>query len=131
MKIFSALSRLSIVATVAFSALAQTPTGTILGSVKDSTAAMVPGAKIVVREISTNLERRGVSNELGYYEIPLLPPGSYRVEAEKAGFQKFAQENLNLDIGMRLEIDVTLVTGNVRETVTITGQSPLLQTTSS
>ena len=131
MRIFCALSRLSSVATLTFSLWGQTPTGTILGSVKDSTAAMVPGAKILVREISTNVERRGVSNELGYFEVPLLPPGFYRIEAEKAGFQKFVQENLKLDIGMRLEIDVTLMTGNVQETVTITAQSPLLQTTSS
>src|SRR6266566_3891183 len=91
-KIFRALSRLSALSTLAFSLPAQTPTGTILGSIQDSSAAMIPGAKILVREMSTNLERRGVSNELGYYEIPLLPPGSYRVESEKEGFQKFAQE---------------------------------------
>src|SRR5438132_13952060 len=79
-KIFRALSRLSLL-TLAFSLSAQTPTGTILGSIQDSSGAMIPGAKILVREMSTNLERRGVSNELGYYEIPLLPPGSYRVES--------------------------------------------------
>ena len=64
MKMFCALlARVSLsLAVFACSLSAQTPTATILGSVQDSTGAMIAGAKILVREVSTNLERRGVSN---------------------------------------------------------------------
>ena len=63
MKMFCALLlRASCLAALTFSLSAQTPTATILGSVQDSAGAMIAGAKILVREVSTNLERRGVSN---------------------------------------------------------------------
>ena len=99
MKVIRAMLRLSALATVHSSLFAQTPTGTILGRVRDSSAAMIPGAKILVRETSTNVERSVVSNELGYYEIPLLPSGVYDIQAEKDGFQRFVQTASNSTSG--------------------------------
>ena len=84
MKVFRAVLRLSVLVPIAFSAYAQTPTGTILGRVQDSSAAMIPAAKIRVREVSTNLERTVLTNELGYYEIPLLP-AKYGADSGVAG----------------------------------------------
>src|SRR5262245_40834917 len=117
MMIVCALLRWSVLAALAVSLSAQTPTGTILGSVQDSTAAMIPGAKILVREVSTNVERRSVSNELGYYEIPLLPPGNYQVEAEQPGFKRYVQPAVKLDTNQKMEIRILMTPGEVRETV--------------
>ena len=113
------------------SLFAQTSTGSILGIVRDSSGAVVPGTTVRAVEISTSVARSSVSSDLGYFEILFLPPGTYRVEAEKTGFEKFLQTNVKLDVAMKLEIDVTLQTGSVRQTVTVSGQSPLLETTSS
>ncbi len=111
--------------------MAQTPTGVILGSVQDSSGAAVPGATVRAVEISTSVVRTTVSSGLGYFEILFLPPGNYRLEAEKAGFEKFVRTDIKLDVAMKLEIDCTLQTGSVRQTVTVSSQSPLLETTSS
>lgn len=110
---------------------AQTPTGSVLGTVRDSSGAVIAGVKVAVREVNTNVERRTVSNDLGYYEIPLLPPGNYALEAEQSGFKKFLRSDLKLDTDQKMEIDVTLTPGEVQESVQVTGESPLLQTTGS
>jgi Carboxypeptidase regulatory-like domain len=116
---------------IGVSAVAQTPTGIILGTVEDSSGAVVPGAQVVAREVSTNVERHTVSNPLGYYELPLLPPGSYQVEAQQAGFKKFVRSRLILDTDQKLEIRITLTAGDVKESIQVAGESPLLQTTAS
>jgi hypothetical protein len=113
-------------ASISFS---QTFTGAILGTVQDSTGAVIPGAKVLVREQDTNVERGTSSNELGYYELPFLPPGTYQVQIEQPGFKRFSRSNLKLDIGQRMEIPVLLTPGEVKETVEVTGETPLLQTT--
>ena len=110
---------------------AQTFTGALLGTVQDSSGAVVAGAKVTVREVATNVLRSTTSNELGYYEIPLLPPGTYRIEAEHTGFKKFLRASLKLEIGQRMEIPVVLTPGEVKETVEVVAETPLLQTTSS
>jgi len=111
--------------TVALStAGAQTFTGTILGTVKDSSGAVMPAVKLRAIETSTNVERVTVSNELGYYEYPLLRPGTYRIEAEYAGFKKFTRGGLKLDIGQRMEIPIVLTAGDVAEVVEVRGEAP-------
>lgn len=107
----------------------QTFTGAILGTAQDATGAVVPGVRVAVREQATGLERSTTSNELGYYEIPLLPPGTYQVLAEQPGFKRFLRQSLKLEIGQRMEIPVVLTPGEVVEVVEVTSESPLLQTT--
>jgi hypothetical protein len=109
--------------------VAQTFTGTILGHVEDSSGAVIPGAKVQVRELATNVERNGSTNELGYYEFPLLPPGTYQVMVEHPGFKRFSRSNLKLETGQRMEVTATMTPGELVETVEVTGESPLLQTT--
>lgn len=110
---------------------AQTFTGTLLGTVQDSSGAVIQGAKVQVRELETNIERSGATNDLGYYELPLLPPGSYQLIVEHPGFKRFVRSNLRLEIGQRMEIPATLTPGELAETVEVTAESPLLQTTAS
>lgn len=110
---------------------AQTFTGTFLGTVVDSSGAVIAGAKISVRDIATNLERSTASNDQGFYELPLLPPGTYQLQAEMQGFKRVNRANLKLDTGQRMEIPVMLTPGEVREVVEVTAEAPLLQTTDS
>jgi hypothetical protein len=121
-----------LIATFACGALlAQTPTGTILGIVNDSSGAIVPGATVTVTQITTSTQRTTNSNDLGYYQIPLLPPGKYSIVAEHTGFKRFERSNLTLDTDQKLEIPVMLTPGDVQETVEVKGETPLLESTSS
>ena len=70
---------------VAIPSFAQLPTGTILGVVKDSSGAVIPGASLTIINIDTSLTRTGTSTEDGSYRFPALPVGRYRVEVTKEG----------------------------------------------
>ena len=115
----------------AASGFGQTFNGTILGTVPDSSQAVITDTRINVVETNTGLQRATVSNKLGYFELPSLPPGSYRVEADQAGFKKFVRSGLNLQINQKMEIAIVLEVGTTSETVVVTGETPLLETTSS
>jgi hypothetical protein len=109
----------------------QTFTGTILGIVNDSSGATVAGAKVSILETETNLRRQSVSDKNGNFEVPLLPPGTYRVEVEMSGFKKFVRSGLVLEISQKMEIPVKLELGALSESVMVHGETPLLETTSS
>lgn len=125
------IATLCLVAIGTLPVFGQTFTGTILGTVSDSSGARVSAARITAREVSTNLERSTTSNELGLYEIRLLPPGTYNVEAAMTGFKRMTRSGLKLDTGQRMEIPIALTPGDVVETVEVSADAPLLQTTDS
>jgi hypothetical protein len=111
--------------------LAQTFTGTILGTVQDASGAVVPGAKVTVTNEATNVAQTSTANAVGYFEIPALPPGSYRLEVQSTGFKRFVRPALKLDTSQKMEVPVGLVTGEVTESVEVKADSPLLQTSTS
>ncbi len=100
-------------------AFAQAVTGTISGIVKDPNGAVVPGARIVVRNAGTNKEFPSVSDGSGYYRFPNLVSGSYVVEVEAKGFRKATTSPQRLSTGDALRVDVTLEIGQVNETVVV------------
>jgi Carboxypeptidase regulatory-like domain len=110
---------------------AQAVTGTILGTVTDSTGALIPGATITLTHAGTSLTRTLVSDAAGEYTAPSLPTGKYTVTAELSGFKTMSQPNVDLGVDQRVRINVRLEIGTVSETITITGQSPLVQISSS
>jgi hypothetical protein len=110
---------------------AQTFTGSILGTVTDASGALVQGATVRVVETSTTVERTVRSDDKGYFEVPLLPPGVYSVNAEMAGFKKYSRAGVKLDIDARAEVAITLVPGEISQTVQVQAEAPLLETTSS
>jgi hypothetical protein len=112
----------------AASLLGQGNTGSILGTVSDASNAVVPGAKVTLTNILTGIKSESLSDSVGNYLFNFLQPGSYTVEAEVTGFKKFARENVNLETGRQLRIDVVLETGQVTDTVRVTGEVPLLET---
>jgi hypothetical protein len=112
-------------------AQAQEITGTITGLVIDSTGAIVPGAAVKVRNMETNLTLRPITDATGIYVAPLLPPGRYEVSVEHPGFKTVVKQDFELHVNDRLRVDIILEAGNVAETVTVVGVSPVVQTQTS
>lgn len=110
-------------------ALAQEARGSISGRVTDPSGAVVPGANVAVTNTATNTSRRIVTNETGYYEANLLEPSSYTVSVESQGFKKSVRSGITLNVSARLEINMILELGGVAETVEVTADAPLLETT--
>lgn len=110
--------------------LAQEYRGTILGRVVDQQSAIIPGATVVVINENTNVSAEAVSEDDGAYSVPFLIPGPYRVEVEFAGFKKFAQSGITVAVGQRVTLDIRLQVGDVAETIEVTANASLLDTSS-
>ncbi len=110
---------------------AQAVTGTIVGTVVDSTGAIVSGAKVTITNTGTGLTRTVTSDNAGEYTAPSLPTGTYLVTAEMAGFKTAALSGIELGVSQRVRMDLTLEIGNMTESVTIQAATPLLQTSTS
>src|SRR5262249_49958981 len=100
--------------------------GTILGTVRDTTGAVVPGASITVTNVGTNVSRTAVTNETGDFVIPELAVGSYTLTASLAGFKKEVLAGLDLNVDQRLRADVRMEIGNIADTVEVTAETPLI-----
>ena len=111
-------------------ALAQSFTATILGTVKDSTGAVVPNAAIAIVNTGTNARAETVSDAGGSFIAPLLPPGRYTMEASAPGFRKSIREGIILQVDQQARLDVVLTVGEVAESVTVSADAPLLESAS-
>jgi len=109
---------------------AQDYRGSLLGRITDATGAVVPGVSITVVNEATNVPSTTRSNEEGNYLVPLLEPGSYTVTVEAQGFKKLVRSGVTVRTGDKLTLDFQLELGATSETVTVTGEVPLLQTNS-
>lgn len=107
---------------------AQSPTGTITGTVTDNQGASLGSVQIVAQNHATQLTYKTQSAEDGTYSLPLLPVGNYEVSATAAGFETFHQLSVTLDVGQRLRIDISLKVGAESQTVTVNAEGPVLQT---
>ncbi len=110
---------------------AQTSTATILGTVKDTSGALVPGVSITVKHTESGLTRSVVSGELGGYNVPLLPVGAYEITTTMPGFKQAVRSGINLVVGQEAVVDLTLEVGAAAEQVTVTEEAPLVNTTTS
>jgi hypothetical protein len=111
---------------LALPVLAQT-LGTITGEVKDGSGAVVPGATVTVVNRATNATRTTSSNTVGLFDFPALPPGTYTVKTELEGFRT-ASRDVELQVQQTARIDFTLELGAISEMATVTGVSPLVET---
>ena len=109
---------------------AQDTRGVISGSVTDPQGATVAGAGVTITNSGTATVTRLKTNQSGYYEAPLLLPGTYSVSVESAGFKKTVQSRITLGLGDQLKINVQLEVGGVTESVTISAEAPMLDTSS-
>src|SRR5438128_11370536 len=111
-------------------AMSQLPTATILGTVKDLTGAVIPGALTTAKNVETGLTRTGVSAEDGSYRLSALPVGAYEVRVELPGFRTELRSGLTLTVSQEAVVNFTLQPGAVEQTVVVTEDAPLVNTTS-
>ena len=109
-------------------AAAQILYGSVVGVVKDSTGAFIPGATVTIVNKETNLTREATTSGEGAYSLINLLPGPYDVKVTLSGFRDVARPNVPITIGQIARIDFTLEIGTVAETVMVIGESPILQT---
>jgi hypothetical protein len=101
--------------------------GTISGEVKDSTGGLLPGVTVTVVNKATNATRNTTSNEVGLFDFPALPPGLYTVKTELEGFRP-ASRDLELQVQQTARVNFSLELGAISEMATVTGVSPLVET---
>lgn len=109
---------------------AQNANATLTGIVRDPSAAPVPGARVRVVNLETNIERSTESNVSGYYTIPSLIPGNYRIEVEMKGFKKAVLPSITLEVAQQARADINIEVGQVTESVMVAAPPPLVETES-
>jgi len=110
---------------------AQTVTGRILGTVVDQTGAAIRGATVTLLDTQRGTARVLTTDDSGAYVAPNLLPGIYRVRVEAKGFKTVERPDIPVEVAQDLTIDLTLPTGQANETVVVTEEIPLLNTTTS
>jgi len=114
----------------AMMAHAQTFRGTILGTVSDTSGAVVPGATVTIRNVDTALVRTTETQADGSYRVPELPIGTYDVTVEKGDFQTSVTSGVKVDVSAERRVDSTLKPGAVKELITVSGEAlPQIETT--
>jgi hypothetical protein len=111
--------------------IAQSATGSIVGSVLDDAGAALPGATLTVVNPETGFTRITVASENGSYRFASLPAGTYNLKIELAGFATLTQEGVVLNVSTTRTINVNLRQAQVTENITVTAQTPLVETTPS
>jgi hypothetical protein len=119
-----------LTAIVPFSAFAQSSNGSISGTVTDDAGGLLPGVTITAVNTATGLTRTSVSNPVGHYDVPLLPPGVYSLSSELSGFQPLKYPRIVVNVGTQSTVNFKLKQG-VAESVTVTAAAPLVDTSRS
>ena len=109
---------------------AQTFRGTILGSVTDTSGAVIPGTTVKVRNVDTGLERVTQTSADGSYNVPELPIGTYNVTCSQTGFETALTKGVVVNVAAESRVDVVLKPGQVSQQVEVTGEVPQVDTTS-
>jgi hypothetical protein len=108
--------------------LAQINTATINGTVTDPSGATIPGALVTVSNAASKVQRTTETNSNGLYSVPLLQPGSYDVTISRSGFNSFKSTGVQLAISQVATLNATLQVGSASQAVTVTGDVPLIET---
>ncbi len=129
------MSRLRIVVLVALVSLvgsaAYAQQASIVGTAMDESKAVLPGVNVTATDQATGRQIVGVTNEKGEYRLQNIPPGKYAVQAELSGFATVMFKDVELLVGQNATIPFTLKLASVTETLTVIGETPLVDTTSS
>jgi Carboxypeptidase regulatory-like domain/TonB dependent receptor-like, beta-barrel len=104
--------------------------GGVTGRITDPSGGRMPGVTVTATNVATNVASTTTTNGDGDYAILFLNPGTYSVAAELSGFKKVVRQNLEVRVGEKLGLDLTLEVGTMAETVSVTAESPMLTTTS-
>ena len=110
-------------------ATAQNIGATLQGLIVDEQHAVLPGVSVTITNIETGIARIVTTDASGWYRAAALAPGNYEIRAELIGFVEFVRRGLTLTTGQEPRIDITLAVASVKETVTVTGETPLVDVT--
>jgi carboxypeptidase family protein len=110
-------------------AFSQGNTGRILGTVTDTSGGVISGATVTVIDTERGVSRALTTDEAGEYNAPNLTPSAYTVRVEAKGFKKLERQNIVLQVGKEVRVDVTVQPGQSEQTVTVTEAAPLVETT--
>jgi hypothetical protein len=121
------LLALLIVPLATSTAWAQTFTGGVRGVVNDS-GGVVPGVTVTLINEANGASRDAVSNERGLYDFSAVPPGTYTIKAELTGFKTFENKGIRVATQQFVTMDIKLDVGQLQETITVTGEAPLIDT---
>ena len=103
-------------------------TGSISGEIKDAQGGVLPGVTVTATSPAQIGALTAVTNEAGIYRFPSVPPGEYRLAFELAGFQSSVRDGIRITLGFNAQVNVTLNVATLQETVTVSGQSPVIDT---
>ena len=121
------LITLAFYISMGLSAWAQTTgSGTINGTIRDPNQAIIPDATVTIHNVGTGVDRVVPTNEVGLYAAPFLLPGDYEVTVSKAGFTKLVRKDVHLEVGQTLTLDLSLTVQSTSESVTVTGETPVV-----
>jgi len=123
-------SVLAVVGGWTMAASGQTLGASLNGQVTDPTGAAIPGAIVTATNTGTGLKVTATSSGEGVYRLAPLPPGTYALSVHESGFQTYLQQGITINVDTPATQNVTLQTGNVQQTVTVTANAELLNTTS-
>jgi hypothetical protein len=112
---------------LALPGLGQESRGTIVGLVTDSSGAAIAGATIEVTNVAQGVRQTFRTNQAGLYQAPYLTPGQYEVSASFEGFKRAVRPSVDVNVGDRVSVDMTLEVGATEQSITVTAESPLLE----
>jgi hypothetical protein len=110
-----------------FAPLALAQSGTISGTVGDSTGAVIAGAQVSIRDVNTAANRSTTTNSAGFYEFLAVKPSTYELTVEAKGFGKAVKREINVVVGLESRLDVALKPGSVTETIEVKSEVPLIE----
>ncbi len=110
-------------------AVAQTDTGSVAGTVVDESGGTLPGVTITVTNTANGQARTTVTNESGRYQITALQPSRYSIKAEIQGFATVLRPEVTVNVGSAIDVNLTMKVSTVEETVTVTGEAPIIEST--
>ena len=120
-----------LVLALAAPVFAQQTTGNINGRIVDDQGAAIPGVNVTGKNTQTGFVRSDVSDAEGVYRLTALPVGTYDITAELQGFSKFESKGIVLNVGQTLDVNVPLKVASLQESITVSGATPLIETSSS
>ncbi len=109
----------------------QVATGSIGGRVVDDTGGVIPGATVTVTSLDTGRTRRAMTDDVGQFLAPGLEIGTYRLTVSQTGFKEFVREGIIIEVNRTARVNITLPVGETTDTVTVTGDAPLVESTQS
>jgi hypothetical protein len=131
-KVLASISGVAILLAVcALACFAQESRGTVIGRVTDSTGAALPGVKVTIINMATNVTSTATTNDDGRFGAPFLLPGAYRVLTEKSGFKRFVQPGVEVRVSETTDLNIAMQAGEISEEVEVSASTPLLDTAGS